>query len=89
MEFDNQTGEPTVGFKLTTEGGSKMLRMTVANQPEGRFHRRMAIILDDKVLAPLVELTDQHQWSDHRAFYAEGRRVFGIDSAGRGDSRPR
>ncbi len=51
MEFDSKTGEPTVGFKLTTEGGSKMLRMTVANQPDGRFHRRMAIILDDKVLS--------------------------------------
>ena len=51
MEFDSKTGEPTVGFKLTTEGSGKMLRMTVRNQPEGNFHRRMAIILDDKVLS--------------------------------------
>jgi len=51
MEFDNKTGEPTVGFKLTTEGSSKMLRMTVRNVPDGNFHRRMAIILDDKVLS--------------------------------------
>lgn len=51
MEFDNKTGEPTVGFKLTTEGSSKMLRMTVRNIPDGNFHRRMAIILDDKVLS--------------------------------------
>ncbi len=51
MEFDNKTGEPTVGFKLTTEGSTKMLRMTVRNVPDGNFHRRMAIILDDKVLS--------------------------------------
>lgn len=51
MEFDNKTGEPTVGFKLTTEGSGKMLRMTVRNVPDGNFHRRMAIILDDKVLS--------------------------------------
>ncbi len=51
MEFDSKTGEPTVGFKLTTEGSSKMLRMTVRNVPDGNFHRRMAIILDDKVLS--------------------------------------
>ena len=49
MEFDSKTGEPTVGFKLTTEGSGKMLRMTVRNVPDGNFHRRMAIILDDKV----------------------------------------
>jgi SecD/SecF fusion protein len=51
MEFDSKTGEPTVGFKLTTEGSGKMLRMTVRNVPDGNFHRRMAIILDDKVLS--------------------------------------
>lgn len=51
MEFDSKTGEPTVGFRLTTEGSGKMLRMTVRNVPDGSFHRRMAIILDDKVLS--------------------------------------
>ncbi len=51
MELDSKTGEPTVGFKLTAAGAGKMLRMTVVNQPEGSFHRRMAIILDDKVLS--------------------------------------
>ncbi len=51
MEFDNKTGEPTVGFKMTAEGAGKMLRMTVRNQPEGSFKRRMAIILDEKVLS--------------------------------------
>ena len=51
MEFDGKTGEPTVGFKMTTEGAGKMLRMTVRNQPDGSLKRRMAIILDDKVLS--------------------------------------
>ncbi len=51
MEIDSKTGEPTVGFKMTAEGAGKMLRMTVRNQPEGSFKRRMAIILDEKVLS--------------------------------------
>jgi SecD/SecF fusion protein len=51
VEIDSKTGQPAVGFKLTTEGSSKMMNMTLANIPEGAFHRRMAIIMDDQVLS--------------------------------------
>lgn len=58
VEMDSKTGQPAVGFKLTTEGSGKMLRMTVRNQPDGNFHRRMAIIMDDRVLsAPQLNST--------------------------------
>jgi SecD/SecF fusion protein len=51
VEMDSKTGQPAVGFKLTTEGSGKMLRMTVRNVPDGNFYRRMAIIMDDRVLS--------------------------------------
>lgn len=40
-----------VEFRLNTVGANKMLRLTSANQPDGSFHRRMAIIMDEKVLS--------------------------------------
>lgn len=49
-EFD-KTGQPIVAFRLKPAGATKMLRMTAANQPDGNFHRRMAIIMDEEVLS--------------------------------------
>ncbi len=49
-EFD-KIGQPVVAFRLTGSGSSNMLQMTAANQPDGNFHRRMAIIMDDLVLS--------------------------------------
>ncbi len=46
-----KTGQPVVEFRLNTSGASKMLAMTARNIPEGEFHRRMAIIMDKKVLS--------------------------------------
>ena len=46
-----KTGQPMVEFRLNTAGASKMLAMTARNIPEGEFHRRMAIIMDKKVLS--------------------------------------
>lgn len=40
-----------VEFRLGTFGADKMLKLTAANQPDGAFHRRMAIIMDEKVLS--------------------------------------
>ncbi|MEM8735124.1 MAG: protein translocase subunit SecD, partial [Planctomycetota bacterium] len=40
-----------VEFRLDTFGADKMLQLTAANKPEGSFQRRMAIIMDDKVLS--------------------------------------
>lgn len=40
-----------VSFRLNGLGARKMLRMTVANKPDGSFHRRMAIIMDGRVLS--------------------------------------
>lgn len=48
-EFD-KTGY-VVSFKLGTTGANKMLRLTAANQPDGSFHRRMAIIMDKRVIS--------------------------------------
>jgi SecD/SecF fusion protein len=50
MEFDKQGG-PTVAFRLTPSGAQKMVRLTSVNQPIGEFHRRMAIIMDGKVIS--------------------------------------
>ncbi|MCC7334119.1 MAG: protein translocase subunit SecD [Pirellulaceae bacterium] len=46
-----KTGQPIVEFRLNTAGASKMLAMTSRNIPDGKFHRRMAIIMDKKVLS--------------------------------------
>ncbi len=46
-----KTGRPIVEFRLNTAGANKMLEMTSRNQPDGEFHRRMAIIMDKKVLS--------------------------------------
>ncbi|MFK7735770.1 MAG: protein translocase subunit SecD [Pirellulaceae bacterium] len=40
-----------VEFRLDTFGSDKMLRLTAANQPDGAFKRRMAIIMDNKMLS--------------------------------------
>lgn len=40
-----------VSFRLNTTGANAMLNLTAANTPDGNFHRRMAIIMDDKVLS--------------------------------------
>ncbi len=50
MEID-KTGQPTIGFKLTPSGAQRMVRMTSINQPDGNFHRRMAIIMDGLILS--------------------------------------
>ncbi len=47
----DKTGMPVVEFRLNTAGADKMLRLTVANQKDGNFHRRMAIIMDGEVLS--------------------------------------
>jgi SecD/SecF fusion protein len=49
-QFD-KLGQPVVEFRLTGEGSRKMMGLTSANQPDGNFHRRMAIIMDDQVLS--------------------------------------
>lgn len=40
-----------VSFRLNTTGANRMLNLTAANGPDGQFHRRMAIIMDEKVLS--------------------------------------
>ncbi|MCR9292799.1 MAG: protein translocase subunit SecD, partial [bacterium] len=40
-----------VEFRLDTLGANKMLQLTAANQPTGTFKRRMAIIMDERVLS--------------------------------------
>ncbi|QDV22685.1 protein translocase subunit SecD [Aureliella helgolandensis] len=49
-EYD-KTGQPTVSFRLNAVGAQKMTAMTAVNNPIGNFHRRMAIIMDKKVLS--------------------------------------
>jgi len=52
FDFDKQ-GLPAVAFSLNTAGSAKMFQLTAANAPtpDGLFHRRMAIILDERVLS--------------------------------------
>lgn len=51
----SKLGEPIVGFRLAGEGANKMLQLTTAIMPDGNFKRRMAIIMDKRVLsAPLL-----------------------------------
>jgi len=51
----SKLGEPIVGFRLAGEGSNKMLQLTTAIMPDGNFKRRMAIIMDKRVLsAPLL-----------------------------------
>lgn len=47
----DQRGTPAVDFTLGAQGAGKMLNLTGLNQPESGFHRRMAIILDERVLS--------------------------------------
>ncbi len=47
----DKAGGPAVAFTLNTAGAGKMFKLTLANQPDGNFHRQMAIILDDRVLS--------------------------------------
>jgi SecD/SecF fusion protein len=48
-----KNGGYQVSFKMTTAGAEKMLKMTIANQPDVNtgFKRRMAILLDGNVLS--------------------------------------
>jgi SecD/SecF fusion protein len=46
-----KNGQPIVEFRLNTDGASKMLAMTSRATPTGEFRRRMAIIMDKKVLS--------------------------------------
>ncbi len=46
-----KNGQPIVEFRLNTQGASKMLAMTSRATPSGEFRRRMAIIMDKKVLS--------------------------------------
>jgi SecD/SecF fusion protein len=51
----SKLGEPIVGFRLSGDGANKMLQLTTAIMPDGSFKRRMAIIMDRRVLsAPSV-----------------------------------
>ncbi len=50
FDYDRQ-GLPAVGFTLNTAGSSRMFQLTAANAPDGSFKRRMAIILDERVLS--------------------------------------
>ncbi|MFY8070813.1 MAG: preprotein translocase subunit SecD, partial [Pirellula sp.] len=49
----SKNGGYQVGFNMTTAGAEKMLKMTIANQPDAitGFKRRMAILLDGIVLS--------------------------------------
>lgn len=49
----SKNGGYQVSFKMTTAGAEKMLKMTIANQPDTNtgFKRRMAILLDGIVLS--------------------------------------
>ncbi len=54
----DKMGRPAVDFNLHAQGAIKMMNLTGMNQPTGGFHRRMAIILDDRVLsAPQLNST--------------------------------
>jgi SecD/SecF fusion protein len=47
----DQAGSPAVSFNMNVSGAQKLLALTAANQPEGGFKRRMAIIMDGRVLS--------------------------------------
>ena len=47
----DQAGSPAVSFNMNVGGAQKLLALTAANQPEGGFKRRMAIIMDGRVLS--------------------------------------
>src|SRR6202012_1174395 len=51
MEFDPQTGQPVVGFRLNGQGAGRFARVTTDN-----VGKRFAIILDNKVIsAPTIQ----------------------------------
>ncbi|MCA9191628.1 MAG: protein translocase subunit SecD [Planctomycetales bacterium] len=45
----DKLGSPIVSFRLNTVGATKMLSLTSSNLPDGNFHRRMAIIMDENI----------------------------------------
>lgn len=47
----DKLGQPVVNFRLNSTGAGKMTALTAVNTPIGNFHRRMAIIMDKKVLS--------------------------------------
>ena len=53
FRYDKQTGMPVVALTLTGEGAERLKTLTTAN-----VHRRMAIVLDGRVLtAPIIRET--------------------------------
>jgi SecD/SecF fusion protein len=51
MSTLDQQGAPAISFNMNTGGAQRLLALTAANQPDGNFKRRMAIILDGRVLS--------------------------------------
>ena len=47
----DKAGSPAVSFNMNVTGAQKLLALTASNQPEGGFKRRMAIIMDGRVLS--------------------------------------
>jgi SecD/SecF fusion protein len=47
----SKMGEPIVGFRFNSQGAGKMLELTTSIMPDGAFKRRMAIIMDKRVLS--------------------------------------
>jgi SecD/SecF fusion protein len=47
----DKAGSPAVSFNMNVAGAQKLLALTASNQPEGGFKRRMAIIMDGRVLS--------------------------------------
>lgn len=47
----DKIGAPAVSFTMTVVGAQKLLALTAANQPESGFKRRMAIMMDGRVLS--------------------------------------
>ena len=47
----DKAGSPAVSFNMNVSGAQKLLSLTATNQPDGGFKRRMAIIMDGRVLS--------------------------------------
>ena len=45
--FDTETAKPDVEFSFNAEGGERFGRLTGAHVPQGDFHYKLAIVLDD------------------------------------------
>jgi preprotein translocase subunit SecD len=48
--FD-ENGMPTVRIAMTKQGARRMEKLTDANRPEGDFHRRLGVVLNNRLIA--------------------------------------